>query len=293
MPKFNELIFDFDFVLVGQVYGEPGSWLFAFYAQGAKPVMHNFAGLIEGSLALIIDTSINNTPYGGLEVVQLHINSSPSPSFMGPVWDRLREPHEPVQDVQFQPGYSILRALNRLELDVGKELPGLVTSRPFLVEGSIVINITLHTKASGVSAGRVVQGAIKSVDVALRLLLLIDFRELPVDQVPLDIMLGGFEHECSIVMMSMVEETGHSDNPFAMHLDSNVSSLVRLIIPILVTGSVQVLINLGLRNMAFDLCNPNGLRPLSSSSLFKVLPQVAIRSSFPVNIVALVVLEIA
>ncbi len=112
------------------------------------------------------------------------------------------------------------------------------------------------------------------------------------DEVCLNDMLGDVLHEGDISFVPNMQNSGNADDIFAMHFDSDVGSVISLIVARFVASSVGVCINLLLRDVAFHLSDPDGLGPLGFSSLLKVVPKVPIRCGTPVDLVCFAPLEV-
>ena len=76
-------------------------------------------------------------------------------------------------------------------------------------------------------------------------------------EVALNNMLGNVEHEMGVLLVPLVEYLSYSTNIIPMRLDSNVCSMVGLVVSLLVACSVQALVDLLLASVAFDLRDPN------------------------------------
>ena len=76
-----------------------------------------------------------------------------------------------------------------------------------------------------------------------------------------------------------------------MQLNSDIGCVVGLIITNLVACSVDVAIDLLLRNMPLDFSNANGPGAFGLCGLFKMLPEVAIRRGLPISFVLPALIE--
>ena len=122
------------------------------------------------------------------------------------------------------------------------------------------------------------------MDLALLALLfvLLNVDKAPMDHVSFHNVFRNGKHKMDVPIMSDMEDTRNADDVFSMHLDRHIRRMVSLIIACFVTSAVGVGVDLLLRDVAFDLADPDRLGPLGLASFFKVLPKVAVRHGFPI-----------
>ncbi len=102
------------------------------------------------------------------------------------------------------------------------------------------------------------------------------------DEVSLNDVSRDLLHECGIGGMSLVQDSRNTDNFLPMSFHSHISSFISFVIPIHVTLPAQVGIDLILGNMPLHFCDVDGMWSFGTRRLFEVVPQVAIRDSFPI-----------
>ncbi len=137
------------------------------------------------------------------------------------------------------------------------ELPNLATCLVFALEGFVPGSFTLQ-----VEGGDGATGVAKRVDLQF---LIVDFvrvvvllaaehiREFPVYEIPLDDVLDHFLHEFCVLPVSVVQDFCQTHDLFTMHLNSDIRSMIGLIVATFADCPKGAIVNLLLGNMAFNL----------------------------------------
>ena len=137
------------------------------------------------------------------------------------------------------------------------ELPNLATCLVFALEGFVPGSFTLQ-----VEGGDGATGVAKRVDLQF---LIVDFIrvvvllaaehicEFPVYEIPLDDVLDHFLHEFGVLPVSVVQDFCQTHDLFTMHLNSDIRSMIGLIVATFVDCPKGAIVNLLLGNMAFNL----------------------------------------
>ena len=133
-----------------------------------------------------------------------------------------------------------------------------------------------------------VADAALQVEIPARLfidLALLHLSKGPMDEIGLNNVLGNILNEPDILTISSVQDSGNADDIFAMHVDSNVSSAICLIVARFVASTVCVGSNLLVGDVSFHLSDGDCRGAFGTSSFFKVVPKVSIRCGLPVEFV--------